>query len=251
MTRPVGGHDNRSMNRSAFINALGVLSMTSTADLTFDSGDTTVAGVVIPDTPLARDAGTIARNAEGDELFNHSLRTFFFAELIAQARCVPHDSEVVYVASIMHDLGLTARYMSANNRFEVDGANAARDLMQQHGLKDAAIDAVWDAIALHDNGGIARWKRPEVALVNAGVAADFGAQLEILTPNDIRDVLQRAPRDGFIEAFLPAVATVAAKKPNATGTCFVTDVGYRMVPHFHPANFCDEVKSNNPFAQYH
>ena len=238
------------MDRSAFINVLGALSIASTTDLAFDSVEISAAGVTVPDTPLARDATAIARSAEGDELFNHSLRTFFFAELIAQARRVGHDSEIVYVASIMHDLGLTASYMSANNRFEVDGANSARTLMQQHGLNDSAIELVWDAIALHDNGGIARWKRPEVALVNAGVAADFGAQLDILAANDIRDVLRRAPRTGFIEAFLPAVATVAARKPNATGTCFVTDVAYRMVPHFHPPNFCDELKSNDPFAKY-
>jgi hypothetical protein len=206
-------------------------------------------GVRIPDTALALEATAVARASEPAEIFNHSLRTFLFAELLAQARSVKHDSELVYVASILHDTGLTQKYMSGDQRFEVDGANLSRELLRKHGVNGHAADLVWDAIALHDSGGIARWKQPEVRLVNAGVSADFGGYLSLLKREQITAVLQAAPRTNFIDAFLDAVADVAAKKPEATGNCFVTDVGYRRVPGFHLANFCDEVK-DDPFKEY-
>ncbi len=235
------------MNRSDFLNVVGAAAASS-AGISASPG-TSVAGIRVPDSAVARAALQIAHGVEPVPIFNHSMRTFFFAELLAEAKGTKHDSELVFLASILHDLGLTAHYMSSENRFEVDGANAARELLRQHGVADTSIDIVWDAIALHDSGGIARWKRPEVALVNAGVSADFGGSLELLSRDHVIDVLHHAPREGFIDTFLPAVAAVAAKKPFATGNCFVTDVGYRMVPNFHLPNFCDEVKAD-PFASY-
>ncbi|MBV8245788.1 MAG: phosphohydrolase, partial [Candidatus Eremiobacteraeota bacterium] len=132
---------------------------------------------------------------------------------------------------------------------EVDGANAARTLLEKHAVAPERIDLAWDAIALHDSGGIARFKQPEVRLVNAGVAADFGANLDRLGRYDVVAVLQAAPRTNFIPAFLAAVAEVARRKPDACGNCFVVDVGYRMVPNFHLSNFCDEVKED-PFESF-
>jgi hypothetical protein len=139
--------------------------------------------------------------------------------------------------------------MSADRRFEVDGANLARELLSKHNVTGRDADLVWDAIALHDAGDIAQWKQPEVRLVNAGVAADFGAYLSTLDREDVVGLLRAAPRTHFIETFIDAVAAVAARKPEATGNCFVTDVGYRRVPGFHLSNFCDAVK-DDPFKSY-
>jgi hypothetical protein len=198
---------------------------------------------------LAAEATQIARASEAPEIFRHSLRTFLFAELIARARGVDHDPEIVYVASILHDTGLSSAHMSASERFEVDGANVARTLMQKHGADERNIETVWDAIALHDSSGIARWKQTEVKLVNAGVNADFGGYLDEMQRADIAAVLRAVPRTNFTGVFIDAVAAVAARKPEATGNSFVTDVAYRRVPGFHLVNFCDEVR-DDPFKGY-
>jgi HD domain len=234
------------VQRSDFLNACSAI---AAATLVGEGPQRTVAGISIPDTPLAKEASIAASSSEPVEIFNHSLRTFLFAELIAKAKGVAYDSEAVYVAAILHDTGLATAHMSATDRFEVDGANLARQILKRHGVTGARADLVWDAISLHDSGGIARWKQPEVMLVNAGVSADFGAYLNLLHRNDVIAILSEAPRTGFIPVFLAAVAAVARQKPNATGNCFVTDVGYRMVPGFHLDNFCDEVK-DDPFAGY-
>ncbi len=233
------------MQRSDFLNAFCTLATTALL------GDVppTVPGIAIPDTPLAQEATSLARSSEPPEIFNHSLRTFYFAELIAKAKNVSHDVEAVYVAAILHDTGLTAAHMSQTDRFEVDGANLSRRLLARYGVSDARADLVWDAISLHDSGSIARWKAPEVRLLNAGVSADFGANLDLMSRDQIVAVLAQAPRDGFIPVFLAAVAAVAKQKPQLTGNCFVTDVAYRMVPGFHLENFCDQV-GEDPFAGY-
>ncbi|HEX3369298.1 MAG TPA: HD domain-containing protein [Candidatus Cybelea sp.] len=233
------------MNRSEFLNACcAVAAITPAQGL-----PKSIAGVAIVDTPLALEATTTALAAEPPEIFNHSLRTFLFAELIARAKKIEHDAESVYVASILHDAGLSATYASPSYRFEVDGANLARGLAKRHGIPATRAETIWDAIALHDQGGLARWKSSEVVLVNAGVSADFGASLGALARDDVLAVLKAAPRTNFVPAFLQAVAAVAQRKPQATGNCFVVDVGYRMVPGFHLENFCDEVKTD-PFAGY-
>ena len=234
------------MQRSDFLNACSAIAAASLA------GETplpSVAGIAIPDTPLSREATAEARSSEPIEIFNHSLRTYLFAELIAKAKNVSHDAEAVYVAAILHDTGLAPAHTSETERFEVDGANFAREILKRHGETGARANLIWDAISLHDSGGIARWKQPEVMLVNAGVAADFGGYLKLLQRNDVMAVLATAPRTNFIPVFLDAVAAVAKRKPQATGNCFVTDVAYRMVPGFHLDNFCDQVKAD-PFADY-
>ncbi len=208
-----------------------------------------IAGVDIPRTALAVEAANISRSALPPAIFNHCVRTFVFAELIARAKGLDHDAELVYVASVLHDTGLSPAHMSEKERFEVDGARVAKALLEKHAVPAARRELVWDAITLHDSGGLARWKAPEVALVNAGVVADFGGSQDVLGRADIVALLQAVPRTGFIAEFLPAVAEVAKRKPNATGNCFVTDVGYRLVPGFQLDNFCDEVKTD-PFAGY-
>jgi len=234
------------MQRSDFLNACSAIAATTLAGAAPASA---IAGIKVPDTALAREATSAALAAEPVEIFNHSLRSFLFAELIARAKGLTHDGEAVYVAAILHDAGLSPAHMSESERFEVDGANFARGLLQRFGVTGPRADLVWDAISLHDSGGIARWKAPEVMLVNAGVAADFGGYLGLLQRDDVRAVLSAAPRTRFVPVFLDAVAAVAKRKPNATGNCFVTDVAYRMVPGFHLENFCDAVKTD-PFAGY-
>ncbi|MFY9720855.1 MAG: HD domain-containing protein [Candidatus Cybelea sp.] len=233
------------MHRSDFLNACAAVAAGSLAG----APPPAVAGIDIPDTALAKEATDAARSSEPIEIFNHSLRAFLFAEIIAKAKGVSHDVEAVYVAAILHDTGLTRAYASHDQRFEVDGANLARQILGRHGVSGSRADLVWDAISLHDAGGIARWKQPEVMLVNAGVSADFGGYLELMQRDDVIAVLNEAPRTGFIPVFLRAVAEVAKLKPQATGNCFVTDVAYRMIPGFHLPNFCDEVQED-PFAAY-
>jgi hypothetical protein len=237
------------MDRSNFLFSLVALAGGSTALAGVTTQWKKVAGVDVPDSPLAKEATAVAQACEPIEIFNHSLRTYLFAELIAQAQGIAHDPELVYVASILHDTGLTAAYMSDSNPFEVDGANVVKDLLGKHGIPEAKAFLAWDAVALHDNSGIAQHKQPEVQLVSAGVGADFGGYASLLSSDQIKAVFAAAPRKDFITVFLDAAAVVAQKKPLATAHSFVADVGYCKVRGFHLPSFCDEVKPD-PYAGF-
>jgi hypothetical protein len=143
---------------------------------------------------------------------------------------------------------MVPKYMSDRRPFEVDGADVARALLAKYGASEYRQLLAWDAIALHDNGGIAQHKQAEVMLVNAGVNADFGAYLDSMATADVKQILEAAPRTNFFEAFVAAAAVVAKRKPSACAHSFVADIGYCKVPGFHLPSFCDAVKVD-PFAK--
>ena len=118
----------------------------------------TIAGIAIPDSPLARHATQLVRDTETDLLFHHSRRVFLFGALAGRRLGLRYDAELLYVGALFHDMGLMPAYSSATERFEVDGANAAREFLIGHGIAEGDIDQVWDAIALHTTPGIPRHK---------------------------------------------------------------------------------------------
>jgi HD superfamily phosphodiesterase len=106
-----------------------------------------ISGVMVPDSKLAREATELVHDTESTLLFNHSTRVYYFASLAGKRREIKFDSELLYIAAMFHDMGLAPRYSSKSNRFEVDGANAARVFLRQHNIPQLEIDTVWTAIA--------------------------------------------------------------------------------------------------------
>ncbi len=131
-----------------------------------------VEGVAIPDSKLAREIAEVVRDTETPLLFHHSSRVYYFGALAGKRRGLKFDPELLYAGAMFHDMGLTSRHSSPDERFEVDGANAARDFLRGHGISEAEIDTVWTAIALHTTPGIPQHMHPVVALLTAGVEMD-------------------------------------------------------------------------------
>jgi hypothetical protein len=173
-------------------------------------------------------------------------RTWWFAEFLGQQRGLKYDRETVYLAALLHDLGLTNEF-SADQRFEVDGADAASRFLLENGYSKSKTELVWDAIALHSSAGIADRKQPEIALIYLGAHVDvMGLNIEQITPSLIEDALALYPRIGMKAAFTEAVAEVARKKPfTAIGTG-LADVGRRHIHDFDCPNVCDLI-DNAPF----
>jgi len=210
-----------------------------------------IAGIRVPDSKVCREATELAWSLESPEVFLHSLRSFILAELIAKYRGTKHQTELLYVAQILHDIGLVPKHRSSTERFEVDSANMARAFLAEHGFSESDMDLVWDAIALHSSGSIARWKKPEVVLANAGIVTDVhGIYLQGLDAADVKAMLLAAPRTNFVERFLNDLAAVVAAKPQSTANTFLADVGWRMVPNFHLDNFVDEMRGPDPFVAF-
>jgi len=207
-----------------------------------------VAGIAIPDSKLAAEATELAREASSPMLFNHVMRSYFFGELIATRRGIRHDVELVYLATVLHDLGLTAKF-EGPLRFEVDGANAAREFLKARGVPAEKTALVWDAIALHSTPGIALHKEPEVVVAALGIGLDvpgFGA--DEVAPSALTQVVAAYPRLKFKAEFMNDLIAITKRKPQVTFGSFLVDVGYRHVPAFSCPNFCD-LMAGAPFAE--
>src|SRR5258708_484127 len=175
-----------------------------------------IGGVSAPDSHLSRKAAGLVARVNSKTLLNHVQRTWWFAEFLGRKRGLRYDREAVYLSSLLHDLGLTDEF-TADQRFEVDGADAASRFLEANGYAESKAQLVWDAIALHSSTGIADRKEAEVALVCMGAHIDvMGLWIEELTPDLVDDVLELYPRMGFKAAFHAALAEVARKKPQTT-----------------------------------
>ncbi|WP_394837613.1 HD domain-containing protein [Pendulispora rubella] len=208
-----------------------------------------IAGVRIPDSQLAREATELAHACSEPTIFNHVVRTYVFAELAAQKLDVRHDLEVLYVASVLHDLGLTERF-AADERFEVDGADAARTFLLERGVDVARTALIWDAIALHTTVGIADRKEPEVALVHLGTQLDVvgvtvkSSQMHVrdLPSEALEEILTVLPRLGIQQALGDAVGRLLVKKPHTAYFTFATDIARRHVPNFREPSYYESLK---------
>lgn len=208
-----------------------------------------VAGIPIPQTKLARDSAAFAREAFPEVFFNHCMRTYVFGCLLADRQGVRYDRELAFVASALHDLGMLQKYATPAQPFEVDGADAAQRFLTGKGVSASRIDVVWDAIALHTNGGVARRKRPEIALVSAGSGLDFaGFNYELIPPSTMRDVLSHFPRSGFKQMALGDLLRHLNEKPAAYVLHPFSEVGRRRIPNF-PIPAPDDILMNAPFAE--
>ena len=117
-----------------------------------------IAGIAIPDSKIATEATELLLEHGTEFIYNHSLRVFLFSSLNGKRANARYDAELLYVSSVFHDLGLVPHYSSPDFRFEVDGANAARDFLKSHGVPKEQLQLVWDTIALHTTIGIAEHK---------------------------------------------------------------------------------------------
>ena len=208
-----------------------------------------IAGVSIPDSKMAVEAAQLVRDTESDLLFDHSLRVYLFGSLQGKRLGLKYDPELLYIGAIFHDLGLTKKYSSATERFEVDGANAARDFLKQHGVPEGSIDVVWDAIALHTTPGIPKWKKPEVALVTAGVEFDvLGLGYDDVAAEAREQVLSAFPRVNFKPRIIQAFADGIAHKPETAFGNVKADVLAKLLPGYVRPNFCSMIEAT-PFRE--
>lgn len=190
----------------------------------------TIAGIELPDTALVRETTEYIRDVEDDLLFHHSRRVFYFGALQGLRRGLQPDLELLYVGAMFHDLGLTEPYRTTSQlRFEVDGANAARDFLLQRGVDEAAARKVWLGIALHTTPGVPEFLDPEIALVTAGVETDvLGIGRADLALEDRDAVTTAHPRPDFKNRILRAFTDGVRNRP---GTTFGT-VNSDLLAHF-------------------
>lgn len=193
-----------------------------------------------PDTDLCIAAMELARDHSPPFLFNHVMRTFAFGRDAGALQGVQYDEEMLFLGSVLHDLGLVEKFIG-EDRFEVDGADAATDFLSRRGYSDRKIAVIWDAIALHTTLGVPQRKQPEIALLQLGAGIDVGAvPRSLVTPESVEIILAEYPRLGFKKAFLEAMGTVIRRKPMTGAINLMGEVG-REQEGLPIPGFCDVV----------
>ena len=204
-----------------------------------------IAGIRIPDSKLAREATDLLREHGTPLLYAHSLRVFLFGSLRGHRRGLQVDHELLYVGAVFHDFGLTPNYRSRDHRFEVDGANAAREFLRANGIDEGSAGVVWDAIALHTTLEIPWHKRPEIALMNGGTAADvIGRGLDEVPVGDREAILAAYPRVDFACGLVRTFVDGLADRPATAFGTFNADLLERGLPGYRRPNFCDLIAAN-------
>ena len=213
-----------------------------------DGATRLLAGVSVPDTTVISRAIEFARERSEPYLFNHAMRSWLFAALIAQRKQTPHDGEVLAVTTILHDIGL-AEAFDGPLRFEVEGANAARAFARKEGIDDRRAQLIWDGVALNSTPSIALYKEAEIGLATIGVGLDWGGWgYEALTEAEVAAIVGAFPRLGMKERFTQAVCRIVETRPTTTYDNFARDFGERFVPGYKAASTV-EYLVNSPFKE--
>lgn len=178
----------------------------------------------LPDTDLTRKTHDLVFSTGPAALANHCVRTYLFGRAVGEAQDVSagadYDDEVLFLAALLHDMGLT-EHGDGSQRFEVDGADLAARFLAENGLDDERVRVVWESIALHTSLGIAHRMRPEIALVHAGSGTDVVGLAAAALPDGLAARVHAAfPRlengSGLTEAIVEQIVRNPAKAPMGT-----------------------------------
>jgi HD domain len=206
-----------------------------------------IEAIGIPDTNLCKQITELVRDTEPELLFNHSSRVYYFGALTGLRRGLRFDRELLYAGAMFHDMGLTREHSSQTERFEVDGANAARDFLKAHKIAQSDIDLVWTAIALHTTPGIPVHMHSVIALVTAGVEMDvLGIGFDEFPDAQREAVVATYPRTPrFKEDIIQAFYNGIKHKPGTTFGNVKADVLADKDLHFVRGNFCSVIRGSH------
>jgi hypothetical protein len=210
-----------------------------------------LAGVRIPDTPLAKAAVDLLEATSPQFICNHCIRTYVFGNLAVRSigRSII-DDEIAFCGALLHDLGLVPAH-AGENRFEVDGADAARAFCLRHQVPERA-DRVWEAIALHTSAGIASRMAAEIALVHLGAGLDFlGLGIDQVPPQLLEEILTSYPRLNFKSAFRDLLVEHCRRNPAAQILTWTDEVARTAgcILHDQPIPTASQLMLAAPFAE--
>jgi hypothetical protein len=189
-----------------------------------------------PDSALARLAEERVRELSTPELYAHCMRTWAFATMFAARERAHYDEELLYLACVLHDLGLTRAHDGADptaHCFAVEGARAAHELIRGT-VGDARARVVAEAITLHLNVTVPARIGVEAYLLSKGVSLDtVGRRLHQLPRPSIDRADRNWPRGECAEQLLAATTRQAEIRPGSR-SAFLVRLGFAQLLRANP-----------------
>jgi hypothetical protein len=205
-----------------------------------------IAGVAIPETKPAAEATCYVKRTTDALVFHHSRRVFLFGSIHARQLGLTPDPELLYIAALFHDIGLTKHLSSTKQRLELDGADLARKFLADRDFSTSAAETVWTAIALHTTPGVPSRMGPEVAATASGVLTDVvGLGLDTMNRDELDEILAVHPRVDFKSDFLHILADGLKNRPGTTYGTVNADVLERFIPDFRRSSMVDRVRDSD------
>ncbi len=199
-----------------------------------------------PATALAADVARLLAQCP-PAVVGHSERSYRFAAALATADGIELDDEVLYLGTVLHDVGLSPA-AEGDERFEVRGANLVRELLHDHGMERDRAANVWDCIAMHASTPLARHKSVETRYANRGIALDVrGGGADALDPGLVRAVLDRWPRRDFPAEFEAVLVAEVVAHPDSARMSWLESVAAAHVPGFRPTDFLAGLRATADF----
>jgi hypothetical protein len=193
----------------------------------------TVDDLLPPDSTAVRTAAEVAEHFQTPALRNHCWRSYLWAAACGRARGLDVDDELLFVAAMLHDLGLVPEFDSATVPFEaaggavawVFGAGAGWDVDRRRRTSEVIVAHMADPVDVTAD--------PEGHLLELATALDISGRNPGDWPADLRaEVLDRFPRLGLAEEFIGCFAGQAARKPSSrAGRLVATGFADRVRSH--------------------
>ncbi|MEE6163417.1 MULTISPECIES: phosphohydrolase [unclassified Mycolicibacterium] len=193
-----------------------------------------------PDSEISTAALTIMLQTSPEFIANHNQRSYVFARELAAAKGLragaDYDDELVFLACILHDLGITD-YGKGTQRFEVDGADAAARFLCEYSLPETDITTVWQSIALHTSLGLAHRFGTHQAIAHWGISVDVdGREKDLLSAGFAERVHTAWPRHdlpyAMADLIAADIATTPSKAPPFTFPGHIAELLNGPVPSF-------------------
>lgn len=196
-----------------------------------------IDAIRIPDTAAAARAEEHVRALGSPALANHCMRTYLWGAILAQTGSIRYDEELLFVASALHDLGLTEAHSCSTHCaacFAVAGARAAEKFADDAGWQKERRDRLSEAISLHLNVRVGLRHGAEAHLLHEGAALDVvGARLREIHGDTMQSVLDRYPRLGFKKEIGAAMKMQALATPESRAA-FLVGIGFTRMIHRSP-----------------
>lgn len=188
-----------------------------------------LGAIRIPDSAVAQRASAHAKALSEPWLYNHCVRTYLWGAMLAQSDRIAFDEELFYVASILHDLGLTDTHRCQGQScacFAVVGARAAQTFASNMGWERERTQRLAEAISLHLNVRVGLDHGPEAHLLQAGAGLDLiGTRVHEIGQANVRAVLLAHPRIGVQDAFVTTMKEQARVQPDSRAA-FLVRLGF-------------------------
>jgi hypothetical protein len=176
----------------------------------------TLDDLVVPDTAASAAALEVASAYCSPALLNHSIRSYVWAAAYGTSQGIRFDSELLYVASLFHDLGLVPEFDSHTVSFEKAGGHVARVFAAGAGWSAERRVRLSEVIVRHMWPEVDVSKDPEGHLLARSTSVDVGGRnVDDFTPDFRAEVLERYPWLGFTEEFLACFRAQAERKPDS------------------------------------